>query len=279
MRHLRLRKKMLTMVAFAYAGILAVSVTYAAVTGLIDVRGIVTTSADLQVELFTVTAGPQTVYFSNVSKIDIADDSMSVDITVDLKAPGDMVYVVFRFDNVGKLPAEFEDPEVNVFGVDDRDEDGNRIRVVGADGTPVEPPSYIQVHPVMIEGFSDAGDGISDFEDLDGYVLAAGARSDRFGMAFIWDEDTHFEAGCLPNSPGRLAVPERLGCNPELGGCVPGTNGALPLPHAPETGGCVTYRPAVDALEPQAGCPAGCTKHTEPITFNVKFPYIIAEIN
>jgi hypothetical protein len=88
-----------------------------------------------------------------------------------------MAHVIIEFENTGKLPAEFEDPEIEIGGVDDGN--GNIV------------------FPVMVEGY--VADGIRDFEDLDGHVFPVGAGSltppEMFGLAFIWDEDIHIETG------------------------------------------------------------------------------------
>lgn len=213
MRKLRSRKKMLTVLTFAYAAILVVAVTYAAVTGLITFTGTAQTSADLSVEIAVagvvnpdvgIRTSPETIFGSTVAAVRAAD-GQSMTITADLRAPGDSVWVTWQFINTGTLPVEFETPEVIVDGIDEllynvSYVDGNRVYTPALDsyGNQV----IITHHPIVIEGFSqaasapDALDGILDFEDLDGYSFwIQGTNrepfSSRFGLSLTWDEDVH----------------------------------------------------------------------------------------
>jgi len=174
---------MLTVCAFLYAGILAASVTYAAVTGVIDFSGTATTSADLSAIINSVRSYG-TSPFGSTATATITNAGQSMSIVVDLRAPGDQVNISFDFLNDGNLPVEFEAPVIEISGMQDFDTYGNPIMVNG---------NPLLVHPVMIEGFVDAIDGTLDFEDVDGYTFFANQTSSRFGMAFIWDEDVHVE--------------------------------------------------------------------------------------
>ena len=197
MKKLRLRKKMLTAVVLLYAGILAVSVTYAAVTGMINFTGTATTTADLSAIINNVQRSATTPFGSNILT-NVAADGLSMDVTVDLRAPGDRVYIVFDFLNDGSLPVEFEAPEVEIISrIPEIDENtGLQVMVPNPDPNPPAGQEYVGVYiyPVIIEGFVDALEGILDFEDVDGHtIFLAGDTSERFGMAFIWCEDTHVE--------------------------------------------------------------------------------------
>lgn len=173
MRMLYLRKKMLTLVAFMYAGVLAASITFAAVTGQIDFVGTITTSADLNVVLAGLpTASARTDFGSEVLSMQVSDmNRLTLDIL--LRAPGDQVSVVFQLLNDGNLPAEMEAPIMYITGV-----------------TEVDGDNVVEIHPVMVEGFTE--DGVLDFEDLDGFWLGVNVTSPEFGIAFIWDEDVHY---------------------------------------------------------------------------------------
>jgi len=170
-----------------YAGILAVSVTYAAVSGALDIRGSAHTSADLSAIINKVeTPILPTLYGSKVVKALINNtDELSMDVEVELNAPGDMVYITFNFENTGILPMEFEDPEITISGVD--------VPVLNNEGIPTG--EMTTVYPIIIEDY--VADGVMGFEDIDGYILEGKASikpvSDMFGMAFIWDEDVLVE--------------------------------------------------------------------------------------
>jgi len=210
MRKLRSRKKMLTALTFAYAAILVVAVTYAAVSGMITFSGSANTSADLSVEIAEssvinpdvgIRLSPETVFGSTITAVPSAD-RQSMTISVDLRAPGDSVWLSWQFMNTGTLPVEFEAPEIDVDGVDELlynitvDASGNNVYTPALDtyGNQI----IVTHHPIVIEGFSVAADatagidGVLDFEDLDGYSFwTQPAFSSRFGMSFTWDEDVH----------------------------------------------------------------------------------------
>jgi hypothetical protein len=211
MRKLRSRKKMLTVLTFAYAAILVVAVTYAAVSGLIDFTGTATTSADLSVEIAVnsvlnpdvgIEVSPPTLFQSSIAAVRAAD-GQSMTITVDLRAPGDSVWLTWQFANTGTLPVEFEAPVVDIQGIDEPlynityDTGGNRIYTPALDAYGQQ--IIVTHHPIVIEGFSVAADAtagidaILDFEDLDGYSFWTQPTefSSRFGMSFTWDEDIH----------------------------------------------------------------------------------------
>jgi len=182
------KKKLLTFLMFLYVGILIAAVTYATVTGELNFEGRATTTAHLEVVIDTVTRSAPTDYESRVISATPSADGKSMDIVVDLRAPGDMAYIVFDLINTGSLPAEFEAPVVDVKGV---------MEEPAADPLPGEPGSY-ELFPIIIEGLVDAERGILDFEDIDGYTLMPGISSPKFGMAFIWDEDTHIDTTNAP---------------------------------------------------------------------------------
>jgi len=192
------KKKMLIMLTCTYAAILAISVTYAALNGMIVFNGVGSTAANYAVELNDVTfATNATEYGSKVNYANISADGMSMEISVDLRAPGDSVYIVFDFINMGVLPVEFGD---HILMVTHAYEETKIYTTPGPGDDPdTFVPQYFDtisnpVFPIVVEGYSDAGDEVRDFEDIDGYTLTRlgtrpGGLSSKFGMAFIWDED------------------------------------------------------------------------------------------
>ncbi|MCL1878748.1 MAG: hypothetical protein FWF80_07810 [Defluviitaleaceae bacterium] len=196
MRKLRLRKNLLTVCTFVYAAVLAASVTYAAVTGVITFTGTANTSADLQVVIddLTITT-PPSPFGSQITNVVVTDgpDGQIMTFDVDLRAPGDFASMMFNFVNMGALPVEFEAMEVEISPVYSLDESGQRIPVLDADlnqimveGVPV----YAMEDPIEIEGYTYSG--ARDIDDIDGYELDGGlmTESSRFGLAFVWEESS-----------------------------------------------------------------------------------------
>lgn len=232
MRMSRLKKKMLTMVTFTYAAILVMSVAYAAVNGMITFTGTATTTADLEVQINNAEGAGNSVpnkkvlpsVYGSTAKVSVNPDKISMVIDVELNAPGDMTYILFDFINTGKLPAEFEEPIIIIDSVPliERNADGVMAPVLDNEGNPVMvEPVYIEDYSVAAQAASDDGttpaiEGILGFEDLDGYVLQAFSYnpdgtaatgpviSEKFGMAFVWDEDVHIETE--PGNPLKFTV-------------------------------------------------------------------------
>lgn len=171
MRLLQRKKKVLTLMVFMYIGILTVGVSYAALSGIIEFNGMSPRiSADLNIVINSVRYSVPTEFRSQITRTVVSTNGKSMDIVVDLRAPGDMVYIVFDFRNDGIFPAEFATPEITINGVEEGDN---------------------TVFPIIVEGFAE--DGVLEFDALSGYIFRE-TISSMFGMAFVWDEDVHVVA-------------------------------------------------------------------------------------
>lgn len=222
MRALLLKKKVLTMVVFAYAAVLAVSVTYAAITGMIEFTGTATTQADLNVQIASdsIQTIPRnnatTLWGSRVISATVEDGGTTLRVAVEMHAPSDEVAVQFSFQNRGRLPAEFQDPEITIGGITDLDAEGNPIPlyepllengvpVIDSDGNPVMQRvagEYQRVFPIEIEGAPRGAanmgrDGLIDFTAISGRTtgglntfLPDASEAADFVMWFIWCDQT-----------------------------------------------------------------------------------------
>jgi len=216
MRKLRLRKKMLTTITLVYAVVLAASVVFAAVTGQIDFTGEIRTSADLDVVInpnpTSIVLLPPSGFGSSVLSATPSADGKSMTVVVDLRAPGDVASFTFEFMNAGRLPAEFETPEVIMRGIPaytyvlDQTPDsptfGEEIRTPLYDTS--DPPQRVYEYPVEIDDYIEIGE-VLGFNDIDGYWLMGGVgnTSTPFGISFMWDDDIHHVTHPDgPNGPG-----------------------------------------------------------------------------
>ena len=163
-----LKSKLLTITLAAYILALVGGVAYATTDGKLEV----TTNSNLKAALSAEIVSPKVDFgmgnptangsYGAVTKL--SENTLTLSAT--LRAPGDTLTYSFQVKNTGKLSAEFQTPEIYISGED---------------------PDNDIYAPLLIEG---------TFEDLDGYVLAAGKTSplaDIFTIEVSWDEDNQTE--------------------------------------------------------------------------------------